>query len=353
MRFKNVREKITFIDSLENMDNESVKKYISILSMLACDKNIDVRLTLARQLVLFDSDEIEEILYGMLFDQNRLVRLEAIDSISIGRHEKSIEKVQVMLREEGFLIRMYAVATLFDLITNAYGMNEKAFGKYNQIVQQSFQIERNPYVLLSYHKNEYYMHREKGWLLLRNSYTDELDNEKYDLIWTILHTFEEIKNKDNYSELMQVVDYKVEKLSLDQKTFIEELHTKKVPYKVLILDEDNVFLSHIIALLLCSICRKEDIFIDTAGIGQGILNMNDIKVFCKLNNISCPEKLCSKRITSIYEYDYIICFNTMIDPEMYSEIKVLYYNNVDFKDKEQLMLLCVDIKTKLFGQLEL
>ena len=91
--------------------------------MLANDKNIDVRLTLARQLVLFDSDEIEEILYGMLFDQNRLVRLEAIDSISIGRHEKSIEKVQVMLREEGFLIRMYAVATLFDLITNAYGMN--------------------------------------------------------------------------------------------------------------------------------------------------------------------------------------------------------------------------------------
>ena len=52
------------------------------------------------------------------------------------------------------------------------------------------------------------MHREKGWLLLRNSYTYALDNEKYDLIWTILHIFEEIKNKDNYSELMQVVDYK-------------------------------------------------------------------------------------------------------------------------------------------------
>ena len=192
------------------------------------------------------------------------------------------------------------------------------------------------------------MHREKGWLLLRNSYAYALDNEKYDLIWTILHIFEEIKNKDNYSELMQVVDYKVEKLLLAQKAFVDKLHIKKVPYKVLILDEDNVFLSHIIALLLRSICRKEDIFIDTAGIGQGILNMNDIKVFCKLNNISCPEKLCSKRITSIYEYDYIICFNTMIDPEMYSEIKVLYYNNVDFKDKEQLMLLCVDIKTKLF-----
>ena len=38
-------------------------------------------------------------------------------------------------------------------------------------------------------------------------------------------------------------------------------------------------MSCIIALLLRSICRKEDIFIDTAGIGQGILNMNDIKVF--------------------------------------------------------------------------
>ena len=50
MRFKNIREKITFIDSLENMDNESVKKYISILSMLANDKIAKKRIILYRSI---------------------------------------------------------------------------------------------------------------------------------------------------------------------------------------------------------------------------------------------------------------------------------------------------------------
>lgn len=48
-----------------------------------------------------------------------------------------------MLVKEGCMIRMYAVTTLFNLITNAYGMNERAFEKYNLIVKSSFQAEKN------------------------------------------------------------------------------------------------------------------------------------------------------------------------------------------------------------------
>ena len=143
MKFKNVNEKRRFIDSLEKMDNQSIREIIDIIDLLASDKNIDVRRILAKQMVIFDCDEVEDILYGMLDDKNRMVRLEAVDSLSVGRHEESIKKVAAMLVKEGCMIRMYAVTTLFNLITNAYGMNERAFEKYNLIVKSSFQAEKN------------------------------------------------------------------------------------------------------------------------------------------------------------------------------------------------------------------
>ncbi|MFQ9390359.1 MAG: hypothetical protein ACLR1V_17490 [Coprococcus sp.] len=52
-------------------------------------------------MVIFDCDEVEDILYGMLDDKNRMVRLEAVDSLSVGRHEESIKKVAAMLVKEG------------------------------------------------------------------------------------------------------------------------------------------------------------------------------------------------------------------------------------------------------------
>ena len=176
MKFKNVNEKRRFIDSLEKMDNQSIREIIDIIDLLASDKNIDVRRILAKQMVIFDCDEVEDILYGMLDDKNRMVRLEAVDSLSVGRHEESIKKVAAMLVKEGCMIRMYAVTTLFNLITNAYGMNERAFEKYNLIVKSSFQAEKNQRVLLAYYQNEYYMQPKKGILLLKKIYTDILDN---------------------------------------------------------------------------------------------------------------------------------------------------------------------------------
>ena len=84
---------------------------------------------LAENLVLFECEEAEEILYNMLSDKNRMVRLEALDSICIGRSQKAIEKVATMMSGQWYLIRMYAVMTLFDLLTNASGVNETSVYK--------------------------------------------------------------------------------------------------------------------------------------------------------------------------------------------------------------------------------
>lgn len=220
---KTIKEKLAFIDSLDSLDNQSVQRWLGEIALLANDRNTEVRMALAEQLVTFDCDEVEDILCSMLDDKNRMVRLEAVDSLSVGRHEESIEKVAAMLVKEGSMIRMYAAATLFDLITNAYGMNEKAFEKYRWIVKSEFENEKNLRVLLIYYRNEYYMQPEKGLFSFKDIYIYILDNERFDLVWTILHIFSELKNKNNSSEIQQILEYKAEKLLPVQKEFIEAM----------------------------------------------------------------------------------------------------------------------------------
>ena len=349
MKFKNVKEKIKFINSLDNENNQTILNSISILSRLAKDKNVGVKEALARQLVTFDSDEVENILYDMLSDKNRMIRLEALDSLSIGRHDTTIDKVGSMIEREGYLIRMYAVLTLFDVITNAYGLNEKAYDKYKGIIDKSFHLEKNLRVLSAYYQNEYYLNQETGLQLLKSLDFNALETEEYSLIWTVLHIFKEIRNKRNYKEIQQIVECKKEKLLPIQKIFVDDMQAEKVPYKILVLDMDNTFLSHVVALMLTSKFSKEDLVINTAGIDTGILRSEDIKLFCERNHIFHPEELCSKRITSVYAYDYIICLNTVLNQDMYSNDKTLYYADIDEADDDCLISLCEEIKVKILG----
>ena len=67
------------------------------------------------------------------------------------------------------------------------------------------------------------MDHKTGLSLLENFYTDAMDQERYDLIWTVLHVLEEIKNEENQTELQRIISYKKEKLLPVQIAFIEEM----------------------------------------------------------------------------------------------------------------------------------
>lgn len=223
MRWKNKKQKLQYIEKICEDNDQAIKQKLPVLLELSQDKNPEVRGMLAENLVLFDCEETEEILYNMLSDQNLMVRLEAVDSIGVGRSRKSIEKVATMLSGQWSLIRMYAVLSLFDLLTNAFGANEEAFNQYREIKEKHFSMENNPRVLLAYYRNEYYMDHKTGLSLLENFYTDAMDQERYDLIWTVLHVLEEIKNEENQTELQRIISYKKEKLLPVQIAFIEEM----------------------------------------------------------------------------------------------------------------------------------
>lgn len=223
MKFKNVKEKMNYIDNLYMEDNHSIKDKLSVLSQLSQDKNTEVRRNLAENLVFFDSIEIEKILYDMLFDKNRRVRLEALDTLSIGRQPRTIEKVKTMLEGEGYLIRAYAVATLFDLIVNCYGVNEDAFALYVRAVEKSYAHENNPRVLVDYYRNQFLMNNEEGIRLLEKSYREAVDQKRYDLIWTLLHIFQDIQNRKSTEDINRILSYKEDHVLSVQKELVDKI----------------------------------------------------------------------------------------------------------------------------------
>lgn len=222
-RFKNVREKLQFIEKLCDDNNQSIVEKLTILDSLSKDCNAEVRWTLASQLVLFDHPEIEKLLCNMLPDKNSLVRLEALDSLSIGRQPETIEKVKTMLTNEGKLIRAYAVLTLFDLLLNCYGDNETTFDIYREATAESLRQEHNPRVLLEYYHNQYLMGEGQGLQQLKELYEDAVEKQFYHLIWPLLHTFQEIQNEKNAGDIKEVLGYEMEKLLLVQRELVEEI----------------------------------------------------------------------------------------------------------------------------------
>ena len=72
MRWKNKKQKLQYIEKICEDNAQAIKQKLPVLLELSQDKNPEVRGMLAENLVLFDCEETEEILYNMLSDQNRM-----------------------------------------------------------------------------------------------------------------------------------------------------------------------------------------------------------------------------------------------------------------------------------------
>lgn len=223
MKLKRMKDKLAFIESLKGDNNQTVLKKLATIQRLSQDKNSEIRQELASWLVLFDNEEIEDVLYQMLFDKNGMVRLAAVDSICMGRQEKTIEKVKTMMGGQGYLIRAYAVLTMFDLITNRYGRNEDAVKRYEEIVAPYYQVEKNERVLIDYYQNQFHMDNEKGLEMLGKSYMHAVDEGDAGLVWPLLHIFRDIKNSNNEKKIDDILNYRMEHILPVQRELAERI----------------------------------------------------------------------------------------------------------------------------------
>ena len=132
MRNKSKRdEKQEFLDEI--ISSKRIPSRFELMQMYRMEKDKDscIRWSLAEALVNRYTPESEAMLRRMACDKDGLVRIEAIDSLCIGREEATLPLLRRKMRQaDDYLERGYAVLSYFDVWLNRYGYRRESMSRY-------------------------------------------------------------------------------------------------------------------------------------------------------------------------------------------------------------------------------
>ena len=127
----NYTYKIQYLDELYISGRTPNAGELAKMYRMSQDRNPIVRWTLAKALVNRYAPESERVLGNMAEDKNRLVRINAIDSLSTGREEETLKLLKErMKKNHGKMETGYAVSSYFDVYVNRYGYNRESMRGY-------------------------------------------------------------------------------------------------------------------------------------------------------------------------------------------------------------------------------
>lgn len=317
------------------------------------DKNPIIRWTLAKALVNRYTAESEEILRNMADDKNRLVRINAIDSLCIGREKETLELLKErMKRNYSKMESGYAVYSYFDVYVNRYGYNRESMRRYLEEVKELYKQEDRAWVSACYEVNRY-LAGEKDSLDQLFAFFKEQNKEDYSVqrstgnaIRGIINIF----NKDIVRKKLKEVE------SESAKRIIKEIEDGKIQPKVLILSEENAGMSQLLEYLgKCEEGEKLDIMFDSAGtrpkekINEALIKLLEQKEDYDITVYQYP-----KPVMKMYRYDFIIPVGIKLNVDDYPFQKILPLfeegkeHVLDLEGAEQMMekvRLCIKMES--------
>lgn len=91
------------------------------LCNLACSRNAEIRSKVASLLVDRYSLRSETVLYHLTFDKDDIVKLEAVDSLCIGKTEMSLQRLKKLCRDDDYYVRYFAIQSYYDVYVRIHG----------------------------------------------------------------------------------------------------------------------------------------------------------------------------------------------------------------------------------------
>ncbi len=128
---------------------------MNTLHNLAYSKNSTVRRRTAVLLGRQYDSKSEDILYHLTFDKNEIVQLEAIDSLSIGKTIKSMQRLVMLLKSNDYYIRYFAVQSLYDIYRNSGFDSENKDLDFLVKIRCELEKEENDLVRIALYKVAY------------------------------------------------------------------------------------------------------------------------------------------------------------------------------------------------------
>lgn len=165
---------------------------VSVLVSFAKSKNEFIRSWAAELLVNRYTEQSEEILYRMTYDRCDIVRINAVDSLCIGKQLKSLQRLESLFEDDDYLIRGYAVLSHFDVTVNIYGENYNVDNRYIDLMESLLASDTSAWVKVCIFNNLYLCGCEPVLDKIADILDKAAENSDFEVVWCVLHTLDEL-----------------------------------------------------------------------------------------------------------------------------------------------------------------
>ena len=210
------------LESIEAYKESLSLEDVSILISFARSKNELIRSWAAELLVNRYTEQSEEILYHMTYDRCDIVRINAVDSLCIGKQLKSLQRLESLFEDDDYLIRGYAVLSHFDVTVNIYGENYNVDNRYIDLMESLLASDTPAWVKVCIFNNLYLCGCEPVLDKIADILDKAAENSDFEVVWCVLHTLDELVDGDNEVFIHSMIN-KVYGLLLDaQQDYVKE-----------------------------------------------------------------------------------------------------------------------------------
>lgn len=205
-----------FLAQLAGMRRRLTEEELQALYFLAAHPDALVRGDVASLLADHYEAESERVLLYLTHDTHAQVRVNATDSLSIGR-EKATEKRLLSLSEfdPEYTVRGHAVQSLYNVYMNRFGDSDDTYRALSDILIPLLTKEMNRWVQVCYFSilslcgNRSYL----------QSLIDCLDDEDFQIRSSVLDAFLEILDEDNEDDIKRALQFS---LSFEEQVNLAE-----------------------------------------------------------------------------------------------------------------------------------
>lgn len=168
-----------------------------MLVAFAKSKNELIRSWATELLVNRYTEQSEEILYHMTYDRCDIVRINAVDSLCIGKQLKSLQRLESLFEDDDYLIRGYAVLSHFDVTVNIYGENYNVDNRYIDLMESLLASDTSAWVKVCIFNNLYLCGCEPGIDKIADILDKAVRDGDFEVVWCVLHTLDELVTGGN------------------------------------------------------------------------------------------------------------------------------------------------------------
>lgn len=200
------------------------KDELKKLNSLAHSTNYRVRAKVAELLVDQFDEESESTLYHLSYDKVEIVKLEAIDSMCIGKSEMTLKRLAFLCNDESCTVRQFAFQSHYEVYMNINGYTQYSKGNYLKWLQSFEFNEKADIVVMVMQKLKFLCGDRQALDIMIDVLIGAINQKKWGLVSPLLYMLQEIIGIDERQYFYNCIRPYISLLDENQKEIVIEIY---------------------------------------------------------------------------------------------------------------------------------